>query len=220
MPSLHIPAKSVRGLAPPSALDKLGFEPAQSADELIKNVSPGFILRMNLSIMCLKIEPSRLMPCGTLPPQDSPTPCRRTPPILLQGSNSLSLPSTGEHEADSGRCNGDDEDPTYARGRLPDALMDEFEEGFQRVNDIFTKLGESRGMPWQQVKDHYNRQYSRMNSQNPWNMYTAYFTKHKETELARLPGLSVEETPSRADVNKCYECFKADVEQALWLSAH
>ena len=62
MPSLHIPAKSVRGLAPPSALDKLGFEPAQSADELIKNVSPGFILRMNLSIMCLKIELSRLMP--------------------------------------------------------------------------------------------------------------------------------------------------------------
>ena len=128
----------------------------------------------------------------------------------MQGSNSLSLPSTGEHEADSGRCNGDDEDPTYARGRLPDVLMDEFEEGFQRVNDIFTKLGESRGMPWQQVKDHYNRQYSRMNSQNPWNIYTAYFAKHKETELARLPGLSVEETPSRADVNKCYECFKAD----------
>ena len=45
-PSLYIPAKSVRGLAPPSALDKLGFEPAQSVDELIKSVSLLFTGRM------------------------------------------------------------------------------------------------------------------------------------------------------------------------------
>ena len=62
-------------------------------------------------------------------------------------------------------------------------------------------------MPWQQVRDHYNRQYSCMNSQNAWNIYTAYFIKHKETELAQIPD-NVEGTPSRADVKKCYECFK------------
>ena len=33
-----MPAKLAGGPAPPSALDKLGFEPAQSADELIKSV--------------------------------------------------------------------------------------------------------------------------------------------------------------------------------------
>jgi len=88
--------------------------------------------------------------------------------------------------------------------------MDEFDEGFQQVNDIFTRLGASRGMPWQQVRDHYNRQYSRTNSPNYWNIYTAYFVKHKDTELARLPDLNVEGTPSRADVKKCYERFKVE----------
>ena len=155
------------------------------------------------------------MPHGAaLPSQDSPTPCHRASPILLQGSDSLLLSSTGEHETEGGRRDRDDGDPIYTCGRLPDALMDEFSEGFQQVNNIFTKLGESRGMPWQQVRDHYNQQYSCMNSQNPWNIYTAYFTKHKETELAQLPDLNVEGTPSRVDVNKFYECFKADYPEA------
>ena len=151
------------------------------------------------------------MPHGTaIPSQDSPTPCLRASPVLFPGSNSLSLPSSGEPETNSGRHNEDDKDPMYARGRLPNTLMDEFSEGFQQVNDIFTKLGESRGMPWQQVRDHYNRQYSHTNSQNPWNIYTAYFAKHKETELARIPDWNVKGTPSRLDVKKCYECFKVD----------
>ena len=105
------------------------------------------------------------MPRGAvLPSQDSPTPCHCASPILLQGSDSLLLSSTGEHETESGRHDGDDGDPIYARRRLLDALMDKFSEGFQQVNDIFAKLGESHGMPWQQVRDHYNQQYSRMNS--------------------------------------------------------
>ena len=125
----------------------------------------------------------------------------------MQESDLLLLPSTGEHKTESGRHDGDDKDPTYTCGRVPDVLMDEFSEGFQQVNDIFTKLGASHGMPWQQVRDHYNRQYSCTNSQNAWNIYTAYFVKHKETELAWIPD-NVEGTPSWADVKKCYKCFK------------
>ena len=151
------------------------------------------------------------MPCSTvLPSQDLHTPCCHASPVLLPGSNSLSLPSNGEPETNSGRHTEDNEDPTYARGRLPDTLMDEFSEGFQQVNNIFTKLGESCRMPWQQVRDHYNWQYSRMNSQNPWNIYTAYFAKHKEMELAQIPDCNVEGTPSRLDIKKCYERFKVN----------
>jgi len=87
--------------------------------------------------------------------------------------------------------------------------MDEFNEGFQQVNTIFSKLGESRGMPWQQVRDQYNRQYSRSNAQNLWNIYSAYFAKNTQTELARLPSNQEVQAPPSVDVRKqCYERFK------------
>jgi len=83
--------------------------------------------------------------------------------------------------------------------------MDEFNKGFQQVNTIFAKLGASRGMPWQQVKDCYNHQYSHSNAPNLWNCYSAYFTKHVETELARLPGdQKVDGIPSAEIRKECY----------------
>jgi len=104
-----------------------------------------------------------------------------------------------------------EDSPSYTRGRLPGALMDEFNEGFQQVNAIFAKLGASRGMPWQQVKDRYNRQYSRSNAPNLWNCYSAYFTKHVETELARLPGgQKVDGIPSAEIRKECYRRFKEE----------
>jgi len=37
-----------------------------------------------------------------------------------------------------------------------------------------------------------------------------YFVKHKDMELAWRPDLNVKGTPSRADVKKCYKCFKVE----------
>lgn len=101
--------------------------------------------------------------------------------------------------------------PSYTRGRLPSALIDEFNEGFQEVNAIFARLGANQGMPWQQVKDRYNHQHSRSNAPNLWNCYSAYFTKHAETELAQLPGdQKVDGTPSAEIRKECYQCFKEE----------
>ncbi|KAI5990334.1 hypothetical protein F5J12DRAFT_700460, partial [Pisolithus orientalis] len=82
--------------------------------------------------------------------------------------------------------------------------------GFWQVNEIFSKLGESQGMPWQQVKDHYNCQYSCSNVQNLWNMYLVYFAKNPESELAWLPqgDHTIEGSPSVDIRKKCYACFK------------
>jgi len=114
-------------------------------------------------------------------------------------------------DIDDGQMPRDKHDnvPVYTRGRLPGHLVDEFNEGFQQVTEIFSKLGESRGMPWQQVKDRYNRQYSRSNAQNLWNVYSAYFAKNMQAELAWLPGdQQVQGTPSVEIRKECYTLFK------------
>jgi len=100
-------------------------------------------------------------------------------------------------------------DPVYAHGRLPGHLIDGFNKGFQQVTEIFSKLGESGGMPWQQVKDCYNCQYVRSKSQNLWNIYSAYFTKNMQAELARLPGdQQVQKNPTVEIRKECYTLFK------------
>ncbi|KIO06310.1 hypothetical protein M404DRAFT_24594 [Pisolithus tinctorius Marx 270] len=65
-------------------------------------------------------------------------------------------------------------------------------------------------MPWQQVKDCYNHQYSHSNVQNLWNMYLAYFTKNSESELAQLPqgDHTIEGSPSIDIRKQCYVHFK------------
>ena len=50
-PSLHTVVKSARGLAPPLALDKMGFEPMQSDGERVKSVSRCFVHRVNVLII-------------------------------------------------------------------------------------------------------------------------------------------------------------------------
>jgi len=45
-----IPANSARGLAPPSALNKLSFEPAQSVDELINSIRSCLLHKANILI--------------------------------------------------------------------------------------------------------------------------------------------------------------------------
>ena len=123
----------------------------------------------------------------TLP--DSSTPA--SPPIhgLVQACNDKSHTSSQEQtlDIDNGNMPHDEHDngPVYTHGRLPGYLIDKFNKGFQQVTKIFSKLGESRRMPWQQVKDHYNRQYSCSNSQNLWNIYSVYFMKNMQAEIGR-----------------------------------
>jgi len=81
---------------------------------------------------------------------ETPTPRHRTSPCPSQGPDLGPLPSSREHtlEMKSEELDENEDSPSYTRGRLPGTLMDEFNEGFQQVNAIFTKLGASRGMPW------------------------------------------------------------------------
>ena len=141
---------------------------------------------------------------------ETPTPRRCTSPCLSQGPDLGPLPSSREHTLEA-ESEGFGDSPLYTCGRLPDALIDGFNEGFQEVNAIFAKLGASQGMPWQQVKDHYNHQYSRSNAPNLWNRYSTYFMKHTETELAWLPGdRKVDGNPSTEIRKECYQRFKEE----------
>ena len=85
---------------------------------------------------------------------DIPPTHSHTVPSPLQGGGSPSLQTSCEQTLDIESMHDEQAgDPVYTHSRLPDALMDEFNEGFQQVNAIFSKLRESRGMPWQQVRD-------------------------------------------------------------------
>ncbi|KAI5983563.1 hypothetical protein F5J12DRAFT_940411 [Pisolithus orientalis] len=182
------------GLAPSLALDRLGFKATES-----------FITINNTS----KIVPPSDMSLITCP--ESPTPCHATssplqghdqPSPLPSQENMLSVKTDGH--------DGDGNDSLYTCGRLPATTIDEFNEGFQQVNKIFSKLGESQGMPWQQVKDCYNHQYSHSNMQNLWNVYSVYFAKNPESELAQLPqgDHTIKGSPSIDIRKQCYACFK------------
>ncbi|KIO00404.1 hypothetical protein M404DRAFT_29553 [Pisolithus tinctorius Marx 270] len=183
------------GLAPSYALDRLGFEPVG----IVEN-APAKTVPLMKTILPF--------PISSFSCPESPTPRSHVSPHPLH-SATFSHEHTSEIESDG--CGEDGGDPIYTHGRLPAAAMDEFNEGFQQVNNIFSKLGESRGMPWQQVRDCYNCQYSCSNLQNLWNLYSTYFVKHMRTELAWLPAPEVVQGTPSVDMRKaCYSCFKAE----------
>ncbi|KAL4068916.1 hypothetical protein V8B97DRAFT_1872651 [Scleroderma yunnanense] len=105
-------------------------------------------------------------------------------------------------------------------GRIPDAVLNVLNEGFQQINDHFSVLEAHVGMPSQQVID-CTKQFGCSNLSNCWNRYQEYFAKHSEQELARLP--SDEEntlTPTKTflQLERTSKIWRTWA--ALWLTYH
>ncbi|KIK81909.1 hypothetical protein PAXRUDRAFT_35731 [Paxillus rubicundulus Ve08.2h10] len=60
------------------------------------------------------------------------------------------------------------------------------DEGFESINNQFSKLGNHVGMLTQQVIAHFTKQFACTNSPNDWNIYRKYVAANKPHELARL----------------------------------
>jgi len=94
-------------------------------------------------------------------------------------------------------------------GRVPDSVVSVLNEGFEEINEMFSKLAARVKMPFHQVSDRYIRQHSHSHGGNIWNSYSMYFTENTEQELARLPiGEHVTGTPTPDIRKRCYALFK------------
>ena len=99
----------------------------------------------------------------------------------------------------------------FVVGRVSDSVLTMLNEGFDEINEMFSKLAARVRMPFHQVSDRYIRQHSHSHGGNIWNLYSKYFTENTEQELARLPkGEHVMGTPTTDIRKRCYALFKEE----------
>ncbi|KAI6102379.1 hypothetical protein EDD16DRAFT_1525613 [Pisolithus croceorrhizus] len=169
------------GLALSALLDKLGFE---LAGYLVATLPP-----VTKTILSIKVVPLMLKP----PSHANSPSLSRTPSsslIILQDFFNI-------EETDISNDKGDQ---ASVVGRVPDSVVAVLMEGFNKINEMFSKLGACVKMPFHQVSDHYIHLHSCTHGLNLWNMYSMYFAKNMEHELAHLPkGEQITGTPT-ADI--------------------
>jgi len=96
-------------------------------------------------------------------------------------------------------------------GRVSNSVLSILSEGFDEIDDMFSKLAARVKMPFHQVSNRYIRLHSHGHGGNLWNTYSMYFTKNTERELARLPKCEeVTGTPTTAARQCCYTLFKEE----------
>lgn len=102
-----------------------------------------------------------------------------------------------------------DQEPVVAR--VADSVLVILSEGFNEIDDMFSKLAARVNMPFHQVSDRYLRLYSHGHGGNIWNTYLMYFMKNMDQELARLPkGEEITGTPTTDARKCCYTLFKEE----------
>jgi len=75
---------------------------------------------------------------------------------------------------------------------VSNSVLSILSEGFDEIDNMFSKLAARVKMPFHQVSDHYIRLHSHGHGGNLWNTYSMYFMKNTERELApQLPPDSV-----------------------------
>ncbi|KAI6104056.1 hypothetical protein EDD16DRAFT_245589 [Pisolithus croceorrhizus] len=180
------------GLAPSALLDKLGFEPAGHAVIMPPPVTK--------AIPSIKI----------VPPMLKPPSCPDSPSLSGIPSSSLAI-SQDFFNIEETEISNDKGDQASVVGRVSDSVLAVLTEGFDEIDEMFSKLAARVKMPFHQVSDHYICLHSRTHGTNLWNMYSMYFAKNMERELARLPkGEQITGTPT-ADIQKrCFTLFKAE----------
>ena len=130
-----------------------------------------------------------------------PTPIPLSRPLLpspgasqVPPSGALTIPNSTNISRVTAIEKGDQE---FIVGRVPKSVLAILSEGFDEIEDMFSKLAACVKMPFHQVSDRYICLHSYGHGGNLWNTYSMYFTKNMAWELARLPkGEEVIGTPT------------------------
>ncbi|KAI6108882.1 hypothetical protein EV401DRAFT_2116111 [Pisolithus croceorrhizus] len=170
------------GLAPSALLDKLGFEPAGHAVVTPPPVTKAITIYQN----CASNAEASLLPRLSFPSG------------IPSSSLAVSQDFFNIKETEISNDKGD-------QGVF-------LTEGFDEIDEMFSKLATHVKMPFHQVSDRYIRLHSRTHGTNLWNTYSMYFAKNMERELARLPkGEQITGTPT-ADIRKrCFTLFRQNI---------
>ncbi|KAI6103136.1 hypothetical protein EDD16DRAFT_1709249 [Pisolithus croceorrhizus] len=190
VPLLHWDTKP--GLALSALLDKLGFEPAG-----YPVITPPPVTK---TIPSIKNFPLMLKPPSHA---DSPSPSRTPSGSLIISQDFFNIKETD--------ISNDKGDQVSVVGCIPNSVLAVLMERFNEINEMFSKLAAHVKMPFHQVSDCYICLHSHTHGMHLWNMYSMYFAKNMECELACLPkGEQITGTPT-ADIQKhCFSLFKVE----------
>ena len=166
------------GLAPASALDKLGFEPAQFPVAPLVHYSTHWLdeSSLNLWLDAKSSDPPQLELATSVKTTDKKA-----------GTQCSSHAATPLVELLLGKDHDDLDwmfnDNTFIVGRPSEAVLDIVEEGLDQIAASLTDLAAHSGQPPQQLMDRFIRQYAHLNSANNWNKYGKFYVQNMEAEL-------------------------------------
>lgn len=148
------------GVAPPEALDQLGYEPPV---DWASWAGPS---------VTTDAEPPKTIPQPT-PSDDKVIP------------NTRVIPPTPMKPGIDGE--GADTSSPKVVGRIPNDVQIRLDEGFKGLDRELKLVADNTGMPPQQVLDLWQKSLvHHTKSPNYWNYYAAYFADFTEQELARI----------------------------------
>ncbi|KAI0259139.1 hypothetical protein BC834DRAFT_974521 [Gloeopeniophorella convolvens] len=85
-------------------------------------------------------------------------------------------------------------------GRISRESTEAMEEAFDRIDDVFDKLGKKTNLPPSRLLKFYNKRLSpRLSSDNSWNSYQASYAENGAEERRRLSAVELRDAESEAE---------------------